>query len=206
MATTTNYGWTTPDNTAYVKDGASAIRTLGSSVDTSLFNITNGKNTGLVPISTTTYSGVASVSVDNVFTSTYKNYRIVVNATNGASVPTRAHMRIINNAGTVVNGAGSYRSGFAWFRNTTSAGGYEGGINSTLMTIAVANSYSYGMSIDVTDPRSADPVFSGIYAGFDYSSTFNGFGLSIGAARGFQLFNDSGTMSGEIRVYGYRNS
>jgi hypothetical protein len=34
MATTTNYGWTTPDDTGLVKDGASAIRTLGSSVDT----------------------------------------------------------------------------------------------------------------------------------------------------------------------------
>lgn len=37
MATTTNYGWTTPDNTALVKDGASAIRTLGSSIDTTVF-------------------------------------------------------------------------------------------------------------------------------------------------------------------------
>jgi hypothetical protein len=34
MATTTNYGWTTPNDTDLVKDGASAIRTLGSSVDT----------------------------------------------------------------------------------------------------------------------------------------------------------------------------
>lgn len=34
MATTTNYGWTTPDDTSLVKDGAAAIRTLGSSVDT----------------------------------------------------------------------------------------------------------------------------------------------------------------------------
>jgi hypothetical protein len=33
MATTTNYGWSTPDDTALVKDGAAAIRTLGSSVD-----------------------------------------------------------------------------------------------------------------------------------------------------------------------------
>ena len=36
MATTTNYGWTTPDDTDLVKDGAAAIRTLGSSIDTSL--------------------------------------------------------------------------------------------------------------------------------------------------------------------------
>jgi len=34
MATTTNYGWTTPDDVSLVKDGAAAIRTLGSSVDT----------------------------------------------------------------------------------------------------------------------------------------------------------------------------
>jgi hypothetical protein len=34
MATTTNYSWVTPDDTSLVKDGASAIRTLGSSIDT----------------------------------------------------------------------------------------------------------------------------------------------------------------------------
>jgi hypothetical protein len=36
MATTTNYSWTTPDDTDLVKDGAAAIRTLGSSVDTTV--------------------------------------------------------------------------------------------------------------------------------------------------------------------------
>jgi hypothetical protein len=39
MATTTNYSWTTPDDTALVKDGAAAIRTLGSSVDTTTKNL-----------------------------------------------------------------------------------------------------------------------------------------------------------------------
>lgn len=42
MATTTNYGWTTPDNTDLVKDGALAIRTLGSAIDTTLYNNING--------------------------------------------------------------------------------------------------------------------------------------------------------------------
>ena len=37
MATTTNYGWTTPDNTALVKDGASAIRSLGTAIDSTVF-------------------------------------------------------------------------------------------------------------------------------------------------------------------------
>ena len=34
MANTTNYNWETPDDTDLVKDGALAIRTLGSSIDT----------------------------------------------------------------------------------------------------------------------------------------------------------------------------
>lgn len=34
MANTTNYSWETPDDTDLVKDGAAAIRTLGSSIDT----------------------------------------------------------------------------------------------------------------------------------------------------------------------------
>jgi hypothetical protein len=36
MASTTNFGWSTPDDTALVKNGASAIRTLGSSADTTV--------------------------------------------------------------------------------------------------------------------------------------------------------------------------
>ena len=75
MATTTNYSWTTPDNTAYVKDGASAIRTLGSSVDTSLFSITGGKNVGLQYISTTSLTGSTTI-IANCFSSAYVGYKI----------------------------------------------------------------------------------------------------------------------------------
>jgi len=42
MANTTNFGWTTPDDTDLVKDGAAAIRTLGSAIDTSLVDLKGG--------------------------------------------------------------------------------------------------------------------------------------------------------------------
>jgi hypothetical protein len=42
MATTTNYSWETPDDTDLVKDGAAAIRTLGSSIDTSMAELKGG--------------------------------------------------------------------------------------------------------------------------------------------------------------------
>ena len=36
MANTTNFNWPTPDDTALVKLGANAIRTLGSSADSTV--------------------------------------------------------------------------------------------------------------------------------------------------------------------------
>jgi len=42
MATTTAFGWETPDDTDLVKDGAAAIRTLGSSIDTSMAELKGG--------------------------------------------------------------------------------------------------------------------------------------------------------------------
>lgn len=42
MATTTNFGWSTPDNSGLVKDGASDIRTLGSAIDTTMGELKGG--------------------------------------------------------------------------------------------------------------------------------------------------------------------
>jgi hypothetical protein len=42
MPTTSNFGWTTPADTDLVKDGAAAIRTLGSGIDTSLVDLKGG--------------------------------------------------------------------------------------------------------------------------------------------------------------------
>jgi hypothetical protein len=47
MATSPYYGWDEPDNTAYVKDGALAMRTLGNDIDTTLNQIENFQ--GLIP-------------------------------------------------------------------------------------------------------------------------------------------------------------
>lgn len=42
MPSTTNFGWTTPADTDLVKDGASAIRTLGNGIDTSFVDLKGG--------------------------------------------------------------------------------------------------------------------------------------------------------------------
>ena len=43
MATSPFYGWSEPDNSSLVKDGAQAMRTLGDAIDTSVWNIGYGQ-------------------------------------------------------------------------------------------------------------------------------------------------------------------
>ena len=63
MATTTYFGWSTPDNTALVKDGASAIRTLGSAIDSSLQYLEGG-TTGQI-LSKTSATDMAFTWISN---------------------------------------------------------------------------------------------------------------------------------------------
>jgi len=53
MATTTNYSFPTPDDTDLVKDGASAIRSFGTAVDTQIKNLSPGTTAGDVDYYTT---------------------------------------------------------------------------------------------------------------------------------------------------------
>jgi hypothetical protein len=64
MAVTTNYSWVTPDDTSLVKDGASAIRTLGTAIDTTTYN------NSLLPIAKTIVDAkgdiIAATAADTV--------------------------------------------------------------------------------------------------------------------------------------------
>lgn len=52
MATSPNYGWSEPDDTAFVKNGALAIRTLGNAVDSTVNKIENSKGAIIHPFLT----------------------------------------------------------------------------------------------------------------------------------------------------------
>jgi hypothetical protein len=71
MATTTNYSWSTPDDTALVKDGAAAIRSLGTSVDTTTKNLNPSTTLGDIEYrssTTNTNTRLAIGSTGNVLT------------------------------------------------------------------------------------------------------------------------------------------
>jgi hypothetical protein len=65
MANTTNFGWETPDNTDLVKDGALAIRTLGSAIDTSLVDLKGGTSGQVLSKATNTDMDFTWVTQDD---------------------------------------------------------------------------------------------------------------------------------------------
>jgi hypothetical protein len=104
MATTTNYGWSTPDDTALVKDGASAIRTLGSSIDTSVKALSPGTTAGDLDYYT---SGTAKARIA-IGTSGQ------VLAVNGSNLPAwttpsgwSPNYQLLNAGGTAMTGSGT---------------------------------------------------------------------------------------------------
>ena len=104
MATTTNFGWTTPDDTALVKDGAAAIRSLGSQIDTTV--AIKGKfQIG----STLTLSGGTTFSWTSIPT-TYKSLQIQIENFYFASAATIA-VRPNNNSGSIYQILRTYQDG-----------------------------------------------------------------------------------------------
>jgi hypothetical protein len=65
MANTTNFNWETPDDTDLVKDGALAIRTLGSAIDTSLIDLKGGTTGQVLSKATNTDMDFSWVAQDD---------------------------------------------------------------------------------------------------------------------------------------------
>ena len=204
MATTTNYSWTTPDNTAYVKDGASAIRSLGSSVDSTLFTALGGAYPGLRLIKKQTVgSGVSSIPVTNAFSATYDNYKIMYS--NGVGSTNLSLQMILT--GSTTNYANSVI--FAAY----SGGGVAAASLGTTSWSQAGDASTGGVSLNV---ELSDPFNTKLTGFRALTSVMNTAGSTIAqnglhnvssSYTGFTLTTSTGTVSGgTIYVYGYGTS
>ena len=159
MATTTpNYGWAVPTSTDLVKDGATAIETLGDAIDASMNTALGTKKAGMVLLNTTSFSGVASVSLPaNTFTSTYDNYRLVITLTSTVTTDLRWRGRTSGSDNTVSSYVfqilEAYSTSVGAARTTGANYGYAGYSES-------GNTNSY--ILDVVNPFATQPT--GIYS------------------------------------------
>jgi hypothetical protein len=198
MATTTNYGWTTPDDTALVKDGASAIRTLGSSIDTSLNNALGTKKAGLVLLNTTSFSGVASQSFNDVFSATYNNYLIRGDIDDTSGTGANFRLRV----GGSDNSSSNYKYSRIYIGNTN-ATGLTGESNQSGTGFLLGDlSTQTGIEILIFSPFLTKLTTFRQGLNNDYSVTTSGTMTVTTSYTGFTIvFGSSAT--GELSVYGF---
>ena len=161
-------------------------------------------NSGLVYITTATFTGTGStVAIDGCFTSTFTNYRILVD--NMTSTASAMYLKL--RASGTPNSLNYYSGGWlidyagassAQCRNNSADGFYVSFTNGT--------SYPSGMQLDIKSPQKAERTVIGGNALFwDSALTVGGYHGNTGSFDGFQL-SSTANLTGTITVYGYRKA
>jgi len=196
MATTTpNYGWTVPTSTDLVKDGATAIETLGDAIDASMNTALGTKKAGMVLLNTTSFSGVAGVEQD--FTNaSYDFYKVILKlSASSAGAQLNFRYRVANANVTTSTyyytnistdtGAGPTRT-FGNLVASTVLSTTTGAITQCELTFA--KEQSFGRT-------------NGLSSNQDVITSIQNAGVT--SPSGVNFFVSSGTMTGKFYAYGY---
>jgi hypothetical protein len=196
MATTTNYSWTTPDDTALVKDGAAAIRSLGNAIDSTVFTnagnaiaktIVDAKGDIIAATAADTVSRLAVGANDTVLTadsSTATGLKWAAAA--GGGFTQLATGSLTGASVTISSIAGTYRDlvlivrGYATSGNTAakvtlnaSTSGYlmAGVVAGTPAPAAVGSGGTSGMFFSFTNNPISNAQNAACYRIIDYANT-----------------------------------
>ena len=161
---------------------------------------------GLVLVASESFSAVSSVSVNGCFTSTYENYRIMISMRAPSQIGCKFRLRA---AGSDNTGATAYRTQ-GLVANGTGITAARDEISSAVIGNTSATEGSFSM--DLFNPFLAkNTTFNAITAFINNTPHIIGF-YHVGTHNvsssfdGFTIFPDSSTITGTLRVYGYKNS
>jgi hypothetical protein len=165
---------------------------------------------GLTLLNSTSFSGVTSQSVNNVFTSAYHNYRIMINITN---VATDGLLTMKMRAAGVDVSTGYYTSVMGILENGTAANMTGAGISSWSINDidgSIPTNASTSTVIELFNPQRTNNTSGTLVAnGQNQPGFLRGFagGLWLPNSTSFDGFTiaQAGNIAGTIRVYGYKN-
>ena len=204
--TTTNYGFDIPQSTDLVKDGATAIATLGQDIDTAMNTALGTKKAGMVLLNTTSFSGVTSASFPaDTFTTTYDNYRIIVRLTSSSSTGyLQMRLRAAGTDNTTAN------------HDSQAIGRQSGGVTSTFESandtiwyvVAKGAGDLTALAMDLFSPKLSNfTLFASSAQGIGAANSSNfAAGGTFKASTSFDsatLISSTGTITGTYSIYGY---
>ena len=153
-----------------------------------------------------TFTGVSSISLNGVFSATYDNYRVIVTAVGSVDMSLTLRLR----------SAGTDRSGSSYVTQRLLADGTSvSGTRSATTTLWTPATYTFTtlstaqMEISLPFVGSANTALDsmGLYT-YNDAVWFSSAGIYKAADSndGFTLTTSAGTVTGNVRVYGYKNS
>jgi hypothetical protein len=207
MATTTpNYGWAVPTSTDLVKDGATAIETLGDAIDASMNTALGTKKAGMVLLNTTSFSAVSSVSVPaNTFSATYDNYVVRFNNLSNSG---NDYCGIRLRAAGVDDSGANYRRQVLDINGTAVGASRTVGSTSWLELTYQNTSIPNIWTLEIQNPFLTEVTTALSIGGIETAGNplllFRLYGLNTTTSYdAFTLIAASGTITGSISVYGF---
>ena len=164
-----------------------------------------GSDSGLIHINTTSFSAVASQSINNVFSATYDNYRIVMYYEPTTSINAIFDMRL-RASGSDNSASNSYR--IQYLRANVTSVSAAGGLDNKMFMgeNSGTGGFRNNISMDIFSPFLASPTnlnnFNMSSRDSMYLYLFNGGHNVASSFDGFSFLFSSAT-TGTISIYGY---
>lgn len=221
---TSNFNWQMPTSSDLVTDLPADFEVFGQAVDTSFADLKGGTTNQLLaknsatdmdfkwvaPSSNLTFisstaitNGVSSVSLNNVFSATYRNYRVIINWTEATAGSPNVNLRL-RVGGTDNTGAFAYQPR-GWSNISGSLAGF--GTAGSSLFVAKLSGANPITTMDITLPFVALQTNFVVNAFEGSNNDAWGFQATHTAATsydGFTVFPASSTFTGgTIDVYGY---
>jgi hypothetical protein len=194
--------------------GSSAVTRLGIGSTGQVLTVAGGVPTwataaggaGLTKVSTSSFSGVSTHSVNSVFSSTYRNYRIILDITSVSGTPDiRMKMRASGTDSTT----GLYQSRMLMYANTmyvdelSNQAYWWVGLQDNTKQEAGATAFDL-FTPNVAIKTKMNGIVWGV-GGAQFLSPVGGYVNNSTQYDGFTIYTTGGTMDGSVTIYGYSN-